>query len=79
MPPAPSRDSDPVHSRVGFQSRHAMMATVRGDFFDVQTYPEMVFVSIPLELLGVETVSSRSAQRHRGPRLDPARGGARGH
>ncbi|WBL19960.1 YceI family protein [Citricoccus sp. NR2] len=119
-------DIDPAHSRIGFQSRHAMVAKVRGafnsvtgsvrfdgdapsdaaievrvdmasvdtrnaerdnhlrgaDFFDVETYPEMVFVStavdeveensfivtgdltirdvtrhmsIPLELLGLET------------------------
>lgn len=119
-------DIDPAHSRIGFQSRHAMVAKVRGafnsvsgslrldgeslaeaavevrvdmasvdtrnsdrdnhlrsgDFFDVETFPEMVFVStavdeveensfivtgdltirdvtrqisIPLELLGLET------------------------
>lgn len=53
---------DPVHSRVGFAARHAMVSTVRGSFnrisgrgyFDIER-PESSFVDITIDATSIDT------------------------
>ena len=45
---------DPIHSRIGFVARHAMVTRVRGTFNDMETYPEIAFASTAVEQVDAE-------------------------